>query len=68
MTDLRVDDNKPWKFKDADGTAFYKIEDKNVKDVDFIVFEINNKHLRTKSGVNKISNLIYKSLKDVGVV
>lgn len=66
MTDLNVGDNKPWHFKDADGSVFYKTED--MDDVELIIFEVNNKHLQTKTGVNKITNLIYKSLKEVEIV
>ncbi len=64
---LKIDENKPYKLADADGAVFYKVQEE-MDDVELIVFELNNKNLRTKTGVNKISSLIYKSLKDIGIV
>lgn len=60
-TSLCVAENKPWSIKDTDGIVFKDIE--KMDDVDAIVFEINNKHLRTQNGVEEIAKLILKSIK-----
>lgn len=62
-SDLNIGDNEPWHFDDADGSLFSKVEE--MLDVDLIIIDINNKHLRDKRGIKNISNLILKSLKDL---
>ena len=62
-TNFIIGDNSPWDVADADGTIFHRVREMN--DVQLIVFDINNKNLRNKSGINKISNAVAKSLKEV---
>ncbi|EKE11000.1 MAG: N-formylglutamate amidohydrolase [uncultured bacterium] len=55
-TDLVVGDNSPWKMSDADGGAFGKMQ--GCQGVELLAFDINNKNLKTKKGVKKVSRLI----------
>lgn len=65
-TSLCVMENEPWSIQDTDGIVFEKVE--NMKDVEVIVFDINNKHLRTKEGIKKIANLLFVAIKEELVV
>ncbi len=60
-TNLVVAENRPWSMKDTDGVVFEKIYD--MDDVDIIAFDVNNKHLKTQSGVKKIAQLLTESLR-----
>ncbi|MFC1638394.1 N-formylglutamate amidohydrolase, partial [Patescibacteria group bacterium] len=63
--DLNIGDNEPWHFDDADGSIFSRVEE--MTDVDLIVFDINNKHLRTEDGIRKMADLILNSFKDLDI-
>ncbi len=61
-----IGDNKPWRLQDADGSVFYKVED--MKDVELIVFDVNNKHLQTQKEINQMAHLIVDALQESGVL
>jgi predicted N-formylglutamate amidohydrolase len=65
-TSLCVAENKPWSIKDTDGIVFKEVE--KMSDVEVIVFDINNKHLRTQEGIEKIAKLIFLAIKEELVV
>lgn len=60
-TDLHVAENRPWSIKDMDGVVFQEIE--KMDDVEVIAFDVNNKHLETPGGVEKISDLILHAIR-----
>lgn len=59
-TSLCVAANDPWNMKDIDGVVFNKVYD--MDNVEVIGFDINNKHLQTKKGIKKISQLILHAI------
>lgn len=60
-TDLYVAGNDPWDMRDTDGVVFTEAD--KSEDVEIIAFDVNNKHLRDKEGIKKISNLICDALR-----
>ena len=65
-TDLVVAGNDPWSMKDTDGAVFEKVYD--MDDVELIAFDVNNKHLKTREGIQSVSNLIFETLRSELVV
>ena len=59
---FKIGDNSPWKMTDIDG-IFSKLEKE--EDVEIICFDINNRNLRSKKDVVRVSNAIYRALKEV---
>jgi predicted N-formylglutamate amidohydrolase len=61
QTTLRVAGNDPWSMKDTDGVVFERVYE--MDDVEVIAFDVNNKHLTTKDGINKISQLLLDAIR-----
>ena len=61
-TDLCVAGNRPWSMQDIDGVVFEEVE--KMQDVEVIGFDINNKHLKTKKGIEKIVKLLLSAIQE----
>lgn len=60
-TDLHISHNKPWGMEDVDGVFDHL---KNNSNIEFIGFDINNKHLRSKKDIRHIGMLISDALQE----
>lgn len=65
-TSLLVAGNDPWSMKDTDGVVFDQVYD--MEDVEVIAFDVNNKHLKTKEGIEKMSQLILGAIRSELIV
>lgn len=62
-TNLVVHANEPWSLKDADGGVFNAVQ--NLSNCDLLAIDVNNKHLKTTTGIKRISRIIGRSLQSV---